>query len=121
MNFTGEKFTIEGSSIRFLDPEFTNADVAFLERRGYVADAKYAVVDTNTDSSRKTGGNSKRMLSSITTSTFFVAFGLDSDVSVQFICAGKPSLYFGNDLVATTAMSPLVSRKPLFVFAHANI
>jgi len=100
-----------GSSIRFLDSQFTDIDVAFLERRGYVATAGYAVLDGDSENGRREiEGGSGGKPTSITSSTLFVAFGLDTDVSVQFICAGKPCLYLGNDLVASTAFVPLVSE-----------
>jgi hypothetical protein len=45
----------------------------------------------------------------ISSSTICYLPCLDIDVTVEVICAAKPSLYLGNDLVGPTASALLVS------------
>jgi hypothetical protein len=91
-----EKFTI--NTIRFQDPAFTPKDREFLRKRGHtVLDWNSPVPDRGEDPPLD-----PQLHNLISSSTLCYLPHLSLTVVVEVICAAKPSLYLGDDLVATT-------------------
>jgi hypothetical protein len=90
----GEKFTI--SSVRFQDPRFTKTDQEFLKQRGHI------VLDWDTTIPEVGGGYKMdpRLSDIISRSTMCYLPYLDSPTIVEVICAVKPSLYLGSELIS---------------------
>lgn len=100
-----EKFTID--IVQFQDPRFTSIDEKFLEQKSYTI-APYPADRPLVDY-----GNwiplDHNILSFASSSTFFFAPYLDRPVVVEAICAVKPELYLGNDLLADI-YNPILTR-----------
>jgi hypothetical protein len=91
-----EKFTID--TVRFQDPAFTPTDHEFLRKRSHIVlDWDNPVPDWGEDPPLD-----PQLRNLISSSTLCYLPHLSLTVVVEVICAGKPSLYLGDDLVGTT-------------------